>query len=310
MNPKKITNDISGKIINLYLSGNSSIVIGKIFNISQGIISKHIKKLGLTRDRNVELHKNLKLQNDVKKLYLEGLGAQNISKKLNLPKHNILYFLRKEKLMKNRRSVDELEYESFWFENQKWYGYRICPRCNEDVLCYAQKKYLLFRNIRNKTKKGCLCRKCQSEFYSGEKNPFYGKKHTEESVKKMLKSQSKTLKPISKNEYLIFDIIKSSVVTIQQFIIEKKSYDFYIPKYNLIIEYNGDYWHCNPIKYEPNYFNKKKRMYAKEIWEYDKYKLQLCEKYGYNLEVIWEKDFIENKNIINEILKKYEKRAN
>lgn len=84
--------------------------------------------------------------------------------------------------------------------------------------------------------------------------------------------------------------------------------DIYIPSINLIIEYFGDYWHCNPIKYNENYFNKKKGQTAKEIWDYDDKKLELITNYGYNLEVIWESDYKKNKNLINQILTKYEKR--
>lgn len=80
----------------------------------------------------------------------------------------------------------------------------------------------------------------------------------------------------------------------------------YIPKFKLLIEYNGDYWHCNPKKYNENYFNKKKNKTAKEIWEYDNKKLYISKKLGYACEVIWESDYKKNKNIINKIIEKYE----
>ena len=57
--------------------------------------------------------------------------------------------------------------------------------------------------------------------------------------------------------------------------IDTKICDIYVPKLNLIIEYFGDYWHCNPKKYNENYFNQKKNKYAKEIWEYDSNKIDL-----------------------------------
>lgn len=34
-------------------------------------------------------------------------------------------------------------------------------------------------------------------------------------------------------------------------------YDFYIPSENLIIEYNGSYFHADPRIYEAEYYNKK-----------------------------------------------------
>ena len=31
----------------------------------------------------------------------------------------------------------------------------------------------------------------------------------------------------------------------------------------------SNYWHCNPNKYDPNYYNSKVTKTAKEIWKYD-----------------------------------------
>ena len=74
------------------------------------------------------------------------------------------------------------------------------------------------------------------------------------------------------------------------------------------IEFNGDYWHCNPKKYDKNYFNKKKGKYAWELWEYDDKKLELLRNFGYNLEVVWEDDYKSDKTIINNIINKYDKK--
>lgn len=68
---------------------------------------------------------------------------------------------------------------------------------------------------------------------------------------------------------------------------------------------NGDYWHCNPKIYQPDYFNKKKNLFASDIWKYDQFKLELIKKSGYNLEVIWESDFLDDNKIISNILNKY-----
>ena len=84
----------------------------------------------------------------------------------------------------------------------------------------------------------------------------------------------------------------------------------YISKYNLIIEYNGTYWHCDPRKFSSDYFHKHKNITAKEVWELDRNKLYLTEKHNYNCEVIWEMDYKKDKNIINKILEKYESTQN
>jgi G:T-mismatch repair DNA endonuclease (very short patch repair protein) len=66
------------------------------------------------------------------------------------------------------------------------------------------------------------------------------------------------------------------------------------------------HWHCNPNKYDFDYLNVKKNKTSKEIWDYDKNKLYLVKKNGYNCIVIWESDYKKNKNIITEIINNYE----
>lgn len=75
-------------------------------------------------------------------------------------------------------------------------------------------------------------------------------------------------------------------------------YDFTDNVNNKIIEFNGDYWHMNPKIYKASDFNKNKKMTAKEIWEYDKNKINLAKKYGYDVLVVWEKDYRNNQEKI------------
>ena len=66
----------------------------------------------------------------------------------------------------------------------------------------------------------------------------------------------------------------------------------------LIIEYFGDFYHCNPTVYPKDYFNPKIKKTAKEIWEIDKNRIEKFQNIGYNVIIIWEKDFKENPTII------------
>ena len=69
------------------------------------------------------------------------------------------------------------------------------------------------------------------------------------------------------------------------------SYDFTLKQKRKIIEFNGDYWHCNPKLYEADYFNKNKQMTAQEIWDYDQVKIELAEQKGYQVLTIWESEW-------------------
>ena len=82
--------------------------------------------------------------------------------------------------------------------------------------------------------------------------------------------------------------------------------DIYIPSLKKAIEFNGDYWHCNPSNFNKDYYHKHKGLFAYQIWERDKKKKLLCDKNGIQLLIIWEYDWINNhkqmKNIIKEFL--------
>lgn len=81
-------------------------------------------------------------------------------------------------------------------------------------------------------------------------------------------------------------------------------FDFYLTDYNLLIELNGDYWHMNPTIYEEDKIFMKgttKQMLAKDVWLKDASKIQNAKNLGYDVLIIWEKDFDEN--IIIEIIK-------
>lgn len=67
------------------------------------------------------------------------------------------------------------------------------------------------------------------------------------------------------------------------------AYDLCINK--KIIEFNGDYWHCNPNIYNENFFNKSKQMTAKQIWDLDDKKRKCAEENGYKILYIWEDEY-------------------
>ena len=71
----------------------------------------------------------------------------------------------------------------------------------------------------------------------------------------------------------------------------KYSCDLLLPEYNIVIEYYGTYWHCDPRKYKQDYYNQKKNKTAQEIWDYDKIRETHIIKSGYKLIIIWETDY-------------------
>jgi hypothetical protein len=74
--------------------------------------------------------------------------------------------------------------------------------------------------------------------------------------------------------------------------------DFYFAHKNIGIELQGTYWHMDPRKYQPTDFHKIYKMTAKEIWDRDEYKANLCITKNIELITIWESDWKINKDSI------------
>ena len=64
--------------------------------------------------------------------------------------------------------------------------------------------------------------------------------------------------------------------------------DEYNPDLKIAIEVNGDYWHANPRMYNKNYYNKKIKMTASQIWEKDDNRISALEDLNIKVFVIWE----------------------
>ena len=67
---------------------------------------------------------------------------------------------------------------------------------------------------------------------------------------------------------------------------------------NKVIEFYGDYWHCNPNDprfSDGSYFHPYLKMTAKEKWEFDKLRINKLINKGYVVKIIWEYDFKHNK---------------
>ena len=118
---------------------------------------------------------------------------------------------------------------------------------------------------------------------------LYGKKEAEKrqlewSKKNKLPSKSKFTKP-EKLFASLLDKLELNYET--QYAVNKYKCDFFIPKYNLIVEIDGDYWHANPAKYKENDLIGGKKMLAKDIWKKDNNKTLDILNEGYKVLRYW-----------------------
>ena len=151
--------------------------------------------------------------------------------------------------------------------------------------------------------------KHMSVLFSGENNPMFGKKLSDSALEK----QKRTLlqnhgvsnafflskhRNVSKAQQKILSFLTSSCPDAlfeseKYFVSSSHRYfiDIFSEPLKLIVEYNGDYWHCHPKKYDSTFFHPKKQMFAKDIWEKDEERLSVLKKNGYTIHVIWEDDY-------------------
>ena len=63
-----------------------------------------------------------------------------------------------------------------------------------------------------------------------------------------------------------------------------------------IIEFNGDFWHGNPDIYDLNEENRVTHETYQEIHNKDTFKNNLALEHGYEIMIIWESEYFNNKN--------------
>ncbi len=77
----------------------------------------------------------------------------------------------------------------------------------------------------------------------------------------------------------------------------------------LLIEFYGDYWHCNPNVYNVDDYilQHHKQILVKDIWNLDSKRNEyILKQINLPLLIVWERSFIQNKdNVINEIVENF-----
>lgn len=108
-----------------------------------------------------------------------------------------------------------------------------------------------------------------------------------------IQSQINDIALFGDNEYYIYD---ENTYTY-------KFYDFCLTQRKKIIEFHGDYWHMNPIKYDECVYNSQLHMTAKEKWKYDDDKNLLAKLHGFDVMVVWEYDYNKDPiKVLNECI--------
>ena len=97
----------------------------------------------------------------------------------------------------------------------------------------------------------------------------------------------------------IFEFIKSiydgEIIENNKTILDGLEIDIYLPELKLGFEFNGDYWHMNPLKHRYDDLNPSNKMCAYDKWKEDRHKILLAEEKGIKLIHVWEYYFLNYK---------------
>lgn len=175
------------------------------------------------------------------------------------------------------------------YRGEKVYNYQDehveCPMCKKPVK--TSKWYM-------DTKKHKFC---SQECYWGHRKVYYKEFYYKDDLNN---SRKETIPEKMVREWLESKgFIKDKDFYQECGFLKKYYVDFYIPKYKMIIEVYGDYWHVNPEIYDvfendknkkPLNDNQREHIYSK----YDETRNKELESYGYKVFVLWEKDIHDN----------------
>jgi len=140
-----------------------------------------------------------------------------------------------------------------------------------------------------------------NKYLPKEKQPMFGKKKPKDWIEKYKSTNlekyghenvgflAKT-SPRSKKEKLLEGLLIGYQIN--------KKVGVYKPDYlneetKHIIEVYGDYWHCNPILFDADFYHSQLKMTAAEKWKLDKQRKQYLESLGYTVTVVWESNLEE-----------------
>lgn len=191
-------------------------------------------------------------------------------------------------------------------EEEKSKVTKICEYCKKEFRVWKYRKNARFCSkpcFSNAGRVNLQCTKC-GVYHSEERNTLKDNLNMELFCKKCRNLNNTSAFEIQIKNYLI-DIFGSEKIKANQRISYEKGKYIYpdiVVNNKLIIECNGDFFHCNPEFFNSDYYNNKIKKYAWEIWQRDIFKLDIYKKYGYNVMIIWESNWKKKKEEIKELL--------
>ena len=150
-------------------------------------------------------------------------------------------------------------------------------------------------------------RQAHAECMKGPSNKMRGRHHSEETKTILAKAKREAYAngeiavpvKVSRVEIEIGESLAFMGLRVQeQYWVPGLSYrfDFYLPDLNVLLEYQGNYWHANPALYPAERvmtLGRGRELTAAEIWARDAARRAAAESKGYKVAWVWERDYSE-----------------
>jgi len=289
------------KIISEYKKGKSSLEIVKIVGLSKPTILKVLNKHNLVRKR--DRCSTLDIKKEGERHYVTRKCPKCNKEIKTTSKDKVIACRNYFNAIKGGNNCVKCMSESFIGEGNHFFGKN---HTKESLDKMSKSKTGQYTGDKNHMKQEKYRQMSRDIMRSNWDNGILDRKVISEQMKQTQRSgKIKSVITSKREKEIVKEIKQLGYEPIHSYRVDSKICDVYIPSLNLIIEYFGDYWHCNPKKYESDFFNKKKGKFAWELWDYDKKKIDLIKSYGYNLEVVWEGDLKLNNKLIEIIIENY-----
>lgn len=171
-----------------------------------------------------------------------------------------------------------------------------CSWCNKEI---KVSKYKL------KINKYHFCNiKCSRDWYANiySQTDEWKEISRERAVKLLVDNENNKSKRETKPQKIINTILEELNISYQrEYLVEYYAIDNYLNKSGLMIEVNGDYWHCNPIKFS----TKINKMQMKTIRSDKAKHTYILKYYRINILYLWENDIVFNKELCKKLIQKY-----
>jgi len=174
-------------------------------------------------------------------------------------------------------------------------------KCEKCYRFYSNSKRVFWKSKTPEERRKIICNsKKESGFYSHENSvlKFYEEKldNLDSDEIESSKVQMKLAKFLKENGHKVEIERKISFPTLE------RSVDMLVNE-NLVIEFDGTYFHMDKRFYKPEDLNKKMGLTAQQIWDKDKRRNADIRSLGYELLIVKEYDYKnDNENVIKQVL--------